>query len=362
VSQTAKVAGVDPHFNEEYTSDFSKTSRMVTAAVYCSEGGKPGELVGHCEIPLGDLPYAPGVEIAYPIMDDAGTPLHDSSGNTARIEMILCKNNYPRNREEVIEKQTAAIKALSDSLAEALATVANLSAQVAGMEENTRVLEAAAAECQCPTLKPEVPRLEALLNEAHKRRDQQTAKIAQLDQEVAEKDDMLAECSGQLVAAQESASVQAKKLREELVAAQESASWPARTRPPRRAKSVQAKKLREEVEGLKVTIKKERDALARKHKLAEEDLAAHKTMVADARERGDGLEAERKAAHVQAVSEMKKKDEQQAAVQLTLSKAEGFRCRAVSAMKKKDEQQAAVQLALSKAEGLAEKERKLFEE
>mmetsp|Transcript_59570 Transcript_59570/g.140923 ORF Transcript_59570/g.140923 Transcript_59570/m.140923 type:complete len:2166 (+) Transcript_59570:95-6592(+) len=316
VSQTAKVAGVDPHFNEEYTSDFSKTSRMVTAAVYCSEGGKPGELVGHCEIPLGDLPYAPGVEIAYPIMDDAGTPLHDSSGNTARIEMILCKNNYPRNREEVIEKQTAAIKALSDSLAEALATVANLSAQVAGMEENTRVLEAAAAECQCPTLKPEVPRLEALLNEAHKRRDQQTAKIAQLDQEVAEKDDMLAECSGQLVAAQESASVQAKKLREE-------------------------------VEGLKVTIKKvqgmasetaartqERDALARKHKLAEEDLAAHKTMVADARERGDGLEAERKAAHVQAVS----------------------------AMKKKDEQQAAVQLALSKAEGLAEKERKLFEE
>jgi hypothetical protein len=198
----------------------------VTAAVYCSERGQPGELVGHCKVALHDLPYAPGSLVAYEIVDDEGKALHDADGNTARIEMVLCKNNYPASREEVIVKQAELIEALRTELEAERAAIEQLAAQIKELEVRTRTLvhlqvsctavlgdvcwcpdravkraaahgprgvcrqsakhtlEATALECQCELLKPEVPRLEALLAENRARRDQQAFKISELEDEV----------------------------------------------------------------------------------------------------------------------------------------------------------------------------------
>lgn len=145
VQQTRRVVGAQPIFEEEFIARLAADTKVLTCTIYRSNPEEPGELVGNCSIPIGDIPVAPGTEMEVPVMtdDDPSVPLV-VDGKQAMIKVFLARSNPRRSGRKPDEGppiDPAHVRRLEDDIASARLLQEKLEADFKAEKVKSKALE-----------------------------------------------------------------------------------------------------------------------------------------------------------------------------------------------------------------------------
>ena len=106
VQQTRSISGNSLVFEEDFVAKISKDNKLLTCAIYQSEPGRPGELVGNCHVKISDVDIAPGSEINLPIFsqDDPTVPI-TANGQQSGLKLFLARSNPSRSARKTRDEQ-----------------------------------------------------------------------------------------------------------------------------------------------------------------------------------------------------------------------------------------------------------------
>ena len=106
VQQTRSISGNSLVFEEDFVAKISKDNKLLTCAIYQSEPGRAGELVGNCHVKISDIDIAPGSEIHLPIFsqDDPTVPI-TANEQQSGLKLFLARSNPSRSARKPRDDQ-----------------------------------------------------------------------------------------------------------------------------------------------------------------------------------------------------------------------------------------------------------------